>query len=279
MSAGPRFRPVDALRGWTDVWSRSGWFVRVHCTTGMAHLTDPRGSIVLSGTEEDCIAQAARLAPQSGSNRAVVLLHGLGHHSGVLAGTEAKLRENGWAVANVDYSSLRMPLSGHASAASRIARTLFDDGAREVSFVGHSLGGLVARTALDRAETDGWLPGRLVLIGSPARGSAMAHALNRMRPYRMLLGECGQSVTPLGAASIPVPACRGIAVIAGGNSGRGFNPLLRGDNDGVVTVDETRLPGREDGFLLVRSLHTPLPGKDETILATAEFLENGYIAA
>jgi pimeloyl-ACP methyl ester carboxylesterase len=181
-------------------------------------------------------------------------------------------------VANVGYPSLRCPVEDHAAAASRVARAMVEDGAASVSMVGHSLGGLVARSAMARAGIDGWTPGRLVLLGSPARGAAIADVLKSLTAYQFITGSCGQAVTAAGAAGVPVPACEGILVVAGGNGGRGFNPLLRGDNDGVVSVHETLLPdGVDFDFVMVPSLHPSLAAHPMSVAAAQGFLESGRV--
>ena len=61
-----------------------------------------------------------------------------------------------------------------------------------------------------------------------------------------------------------------------------FQPLHEpapGDNDGVVTVAETRLAGCETGFLLVPALHTPLASRPAMAVAALRFLETGRLAA
>ncbi len=270
-------RLIAAFGAWTDIWIRSGWRVQLRGVD--ARVIDPAGRMAFGGVAHDSLAWAVQAAPGAGAGRAAVLLHGLANTPGIMSRTEAALRDAGWAVANMGYPSLRGPVEAHGRAASLVARALAEDGAREIAFVGHSLGGLVARTAMNRADTDGWPAGRLVLIGSPARGSAMARMLRTLPGYMSLLGACGHAVTPAGAAGIPLPCGTGLAVIAGGTGRHGYNPLLSGDDDGLVTVDETRLPGHENGFLLVRSLHTPLASRPETVAATLAFLSHGRMAA
>ncbi|CAH2600106.1 putative Triacylglycerol lipase [Rhodovastum atsumiense] len=271
-------RLLGAFQHWADIWVRSDWRVQLHYRTGTARVLDPAHGIVSVGDEAECLALAASLAPPAGRAKAAILLHGLGHHPGGMERLTGALGRAGWAVANVGYPSLRRPVEDHAAAASRIARAMVEDGAESVSMVGHSLGGLVARSAMARAAVEGWRPGRLVLIGSPARGSAIADILKSLTAYQMITGSCGQAVTPAGAASVPVPACAGILVIAGGNGGRGFNPLLQGDNDGVVSVAETRLPdGTEYQGVTVASLHNFLAGHPAAVTATLRFLETGGI--
>ncbi len=268
-------RIAGAVRPWSDIWSRSGWTVQAHIMTGQARTLDLNGKLRASGSEAACLSYAELSAPPSRARRAVVLLHGLANYPGETARAARAFQHNGWAVANTGYPSLRAPIARHAESASRVARSLADGGAETVSFFGHSLGGLVARAAMARAAADGWRPGRLLLVGSPAQGSAIARLAVRSRALRALGGECVDAVTPAGAGAIPLPVCQDTMIIAGGTGGRGYNPLLRGDNDGVVTVDETRLPGHEADFLLVRALHTSLPSRPETIAAALRFLDAG----
>ena len=257
---------------------RHGWRVKTHCETGQSRVLDGAGKTVAQGTEAECIEIAGRAAPTARNSRGVVLLHGILNDPEIMRRAENALRRAGWAVANLAYPSTRLPLEAHARSASLVASALAESGAHEICFVGHSLGGLVARAAMARADADGWRPGRMVLVGSPARGAMVARMLQPLPGYKSFLGPCGTTVTPAGAACVPMPMCRGVAVIAGGTGGRGFNPLLDGDNDFTVTVAETRMPEVETAFLRVRALHNPLMEHHTTIAATCRFLETGRIA-
>jgi hypothetical protein len=73
---------------------------------------------------------------------------------------------------------------------------------------------------------------------------------------------------------MPLPSCE-FGIIAGGKgNGKGKNPLLGGDNHGVVTVEETRLPGAAD-FLLIDAGHTFITANEAAVEATRRFLETG----
>ena len=273
---GRHSRLLGAFQHWADIWARSGWRVQTHYRTAAARVLDPAHGIAMVGTEADCLTMAMSVAPSAGRSEAAILLHGLGHHPGGMDRISDALDAAGWAVANVGYPSLRRPVEDHAVAASRIARAMTEDGAESICMVGHSLGGLVARTAMARAATDNWRPHKLVLIGSPARGSAIADILKSLTAYQMITGSCGQAVTSAGAASVPVPPCQSILIVAGGNGGRGFNPLLRGDNDGVVAVHETQLPnGAEYELITVPALHNFLAGHPLAVKAILDFLAAG----
>jgi pimeloyl-ACP methyl ester carboxylesterase len=261
---------------WSDLWIRSGWRVQQSSLSGAVRLLTPDRHVAFAGGLEDCLAAGCAMAPHAGRERAAILLHGLGRGRHVMRKLARALDEAGWAVANVGYPSLRRPIDHHAAAVRRIALALQQDGAGTIALVGHSLGGLIARSAAACAAADGWPLGRIVLIGSPAGGSAIAEALKDFAPYRLIAGDSGQVLTPFEAAKVPVPTAE-IAIIAGGNGGRGFNPFLHGDNDGVVTVAETRLAGAEADFLLLPAIHTTLPMRPAAIAATLSFLQTGAL--
>ena len=86
-------------------------------------------------------------------------------------------------------------------------------------------------------------------------------------------------LTRQGAAAIPLPQCTRVAIIAGGNGARGFNPLLNGDNDATVTVAETQMPEINAAFLLVRATHNALAADRATAAATLSFLQTGRVGA
>jgi len=262
----------EAFWPWTDIWIRSQWRVQHHCDTGQGRLLDPASKAIASGTPDECVELAKRLAPSAGARRGAILLHGLWDYPGIMRPLERALRMRGWAVANLGYPSLRRSVAAHGATASLAAQALAEDGAAEIAFIGHSLGGLVSREAMARAATDGWHPGRLVLIGSPAYGSIIAAHAQSIRGYRTVVGACAPAITAEGAAAIPLPTAKEVLVIAGGTGGSGFNPLLHGDNDGLITVVETRMPEHETEFRLVRSIHRNLPIKSATISACISFL-------
>jgi hypothetical protein len=65
--------------------------------------------------------------------------------------------------------------------------------------------------------------------------------------------------------------------LAGGKGdGRGYNPLLSGDDDGTMTVAETRLDGVK-GFLIVREIHGLISSHRATSQATVNFLSRGTL--
>jgi hypothetical protein len=124
------------------------------------------------------------------------------------------------------------------------------------AIVGHSLGGLIARVALDRWPAN-WLPPRhLVLLGTPSQAPRLARRFHRWWPYRLVNGQCGQLLAePSFFAGLPRPDVP-TTVIAGTKGWPRALSLFGGaPNDGVVAVDEARL---DSGATLIelRASHT-----------------------
>jgi pimeloyl-ACP methyl ester carboxylesterase len=256
---------------WADLWIRSGWRVQTNVMTGSSRTLSPTGKIVAAGDEVECLLEARRVATRSDRHHAVILLHGMGRTRYSFRKLEAQLEEEGFAVANISYASLSDSSETHVRRLKNIVDGLVEDGARQISFVGHSLGGLLIRRLLDNS-----LPvpvSRIVFLGTPNCGSYLAKRLSRMTAYRHIFGPCGLEVFPDAVANLAMPEGE-IAIISGGNGRAGYNRFLPNDNDGVVMVDETRMDGRE-AFLRVPCIHTFLPSSKMTNLATYKFLKTG----
>jgi len=184
------------------------------------------------------------------------------------------LQNAGFEVASVNYPSTRGTIGEHADQLEKVLDRLEDT--HKVSFVTHSLGGIVVRDLLSRGSA--WktrlTANRLVMLAPPNRSSLVAEVLMDWFPFQVVAGESGKELTPDGVAKVPGPTCS-FGVIAGGKgTDKGFNGLLGGDNDGTVLVENTRLPSAAD-FLLVDSLHSFIMDNDRTIQSTIRFLKEG----
>ena len=156
--------------------------------------------------------------------------------------------------------------------------------------MGHSLGAIVIRRylagAADPASDDD--PSarqidprikRFVMLGPPNQGSRAAVAFADNRLVGAFLGSPGKELGSQWVwlqAELATPQCE-FAVIAGGlGNNRGINPVLKGDNDGVVTVASARLDGADD-FVLLPVLHSLLSSDPRAMESTLRFLQHGYL--
>lgn len=142
-----------------------------------------------------------------------------------------------------------------------------------VSFVGHSLGGIVVR-ALDLISGQSRAPlHRLVTLGSPHNGATIARFLAQ---YKLPRGFFGPILTELGELSLSnTPRQLEIGCIVGATRTRfGFFPVFGADNDGLVLTSEARFPGCRDQISLL-SFHGIMPFSNRLSRLSARFLAEG----
>ncbi len=203
----------------------------------------------------------------------VLLLHGLGRSNTAMWLLASRLEDEGFLVERIGYDSLtRAPREILDDISGKIAACCLNRG-RKLHFVGHSLGGLLIRAYLDDNPVTNL--GRVVLIGTPNQGTAV---VDRFRDswWMQLLGP---TTLALGTdeESFPnslEPPYYPVGVIAG-KRGLGLNDIfLPGEDDGLVTVDATKLEKMTD-FVVVNSGHAYMRYSGEVATQTAAFLKSG----
>ena len=195
----------------------------------------------------------------------VILLHGLWMRGFTLAALRHRLEAAGFSVDLFDYASvLRGPEIG---VANLIEKTRSHKGGK-VHFVGHSLGGLVALQALQRAPEI--TRGRVVCLGSPLRGSAVARTLAQFPGGSLVIGK---SLDVLTSGVERWEGKQAVGAIAGRLPiGFGFAfGALNSPHDGTVSVAETELPGLTD-HVVVPATHTGLLFSQDAAAQTIAFL-------
>ena len=198
----------------------------------------------------------------------VLLVHGLWMGGWSMGWLSHKLRAAGFHTEALSYDSFTRPPSEHVE---RLARAV-DACDGTVHFVGHSMGGVVVlRYLLDRADSRA---GRAVLLGAPARGSQAALAFERQPWGPTLLGssmDLWRSAFPDG-----IDDSLEVGAIAGSEP-FGLGPLfvsLPDPSDGVVTVDETRIPGLRD-HIVIHVSHTGMLVSNDVAHQTTAFIRTG----
>lgn len=175
----------------------------------------------------------------------VVLVHGLWMHGWVMRMMGRRLRRCGFLPVFFSYPSMRNSLSQNALLLSHFVANI---AAPRIHFIGHSLGGLLALQML--AEYPDRRVDRVILAGSPYNRSCVATRLSRSAPGRYILGRSMRQW--LGQAIPKWNDQYELGVIAGRRSVGGGRLISRlpHPNDGVVTVEETRMPGASDEIVL-----------------------------
>jgi len=173
------------------------------------------------------------------------------------------------------YPSARLTVTANARA---LARYLLELRADTLHLVGHSLGGLVILKLFENGDGVSLPPGRIVLLGSPLRGSRTAHRVARLPCGRKILGQ-GVREELLSNADRCWRKERELGAIAG-NLSIGLGRLVgshESPSDGTVFVDETLLTGMSQ-HLVLRESHFGLPFSAEVARQTGLFLSTGQFS-
>ncbi|WP_460830277.1 alpha/beta fold hydrolase [Lysobacter humi (ex Lee et al. 2017)] len=197
--------------------------------------------------------------------RRVILLHGLWMRPASLALLGRRLADAGFEPVGLGYSTVR---GGPARAVPDLIELA---GQGPCHVVGHSLGGLVALTALEQRPA---LPvERVVCLGSPLCGSAAAAGIARLPVVGRALGR---SRDLLREGCRPWTGAARVGMVAGSRPlGLGqFLGRLDGVSDGTVAVAETRLAGLADHVVL-RASHTGLAFSPQVARQVVAFLREG----
>ncbi|MFA6228943.1 MAG: alpha/beta fold hydrolase [Rhodanobacter sp.] len=201
----------------------------------------------------------------------VILLHGLWMRGFALAKLHRRLMEAGFRVHRFDYLSVAATQQRILDRLQARMRELAPD-ASKVHLVGHSLGGLIALRACLAA--DDLPPGRIVCLGSPLKGSAAARAFAGWgRGGEVLLGG-NRELLEQGFERWS--GSRQVGMIAGSRP-LGLGSVLghfEGEHDGTVAVEETRLPGLTDHYV-IETNHTGLLFSQDVARKVTQFLRDG----
>jgi len=264
---------------WADEYVCSGWRIQENIVSGHHRLLDPSDVRITWGTWDHCKAHFDRVAATrnllKSDRHLVLLLHGIFRSKDSFGPMTRALRRAGYDAEAINYPSTRRSLEDHAAQVERVLDRA--EHVSRVSFVCHSMGGIVARVLL--ARDSAWKkrikPNRLVMIATPNRGAEIAEHVWSAGPIAQ--ATSGPSLRQLHRdriGEIPLPTIRFATIAGSRGTPDGFNPLLPGDDDMTVTVESTRLPGAE-AELTVRATHTFVMVKPEVVVAVLRYLKSG----
>jgi pimeloyl-ACP methyl ester carboxylesterase len=172
------------------------------------------------------------------------------------------------------YPSVAADATTHARALAEYLRAIRAD---TLHLVGHSLGGLViVKLFEEHSEALEQLPpGRIVLLGSPLRGSLTARNLARLPFGKTIMGRTvgEELLVPRERRWI---ARRDLGLIAG-DRGVGLGRLmgrLGGASDGTILVEEVQIEGAADRAVL-RVSHTGMVFSAAVARQAGVFLNTG----
>lgn len=278
--------PLPTMGGqqlWTDHRWAAGWRMQRNAWTDHWRVLDNSDVRRAWGSREACLAKLNEHQAQADTPPAeavVILLHGLMRTNDSMQPLAKAFQKSGrWQPICVSYASTRDTIEHHAWALRELVDNL--PGKPRVAFVGHSLGNIVVRRALGLWQEDdlqGVLPRieRVVMLGPPNQGSALARQLSGLGVFEVITGASGQELGRVWEdlqSKLATPTCP-FCIVAGELSENAWlkNPLLEGKGDFVVTVEETKLEGAAKTIVLP-VLHSYLMSDQRAIQATLEFVE------
>ena len=218
-------------------------------------------------------AKPTRTAPR-GPRGTVVLVHGLYMHGLAMVPMSRQMQRLGHRTRRFSYDFLSRSPAENGDALADYVRALNADqpAPSPVHLVAHSLGGIVALHCLDRHPD---LPvERVVLIGSPVRGSSVARRVHANDLLRPLLGRAGERGL---LGDVPEFAGRQELGVIAGSGSFGLSALLfplDEDGDGVVGASETVIENAAERVVVPRS-HSALMISSEAARLAARFVETG----
>jgi hypothetical protein len=219
----------------------------------------------------------------------VVVLHGLARRAGSMDKLVEHLNANGFDARAYGYPSTSLPIAKLAR--QLCSRVRQDFKRRRVCAVTHSLGGVILRHMRD--DRIRWR--RIVMLAPPNNGSAVADfaasgSLGGVASaaFSLIYGPAGGTLAGVTSkvdkpTAWPYPPAP-FAVIAGTRRRSLKNPTswflsdrVFGDdvdNDGTVSVDETKLPGMA-AFATVPETHTDIMNATSVHTLVLNFLLKG----
>ena len=215
------------------------------------------------------------------SSERVYVIHGYGSAPIFMAGIEKTLNQNGFTARNLGYNSLGNDLLVIGKDLYELVKKENKKG-EQVCFVTHSMGGLVVRSMLRYAEKDTDFPkiARIVMLTPPNKGAEIADFFANIAVLQWILGPNIQHLRTDSSSlanNLPaIPKSTELGIIVGAKfDGKGYNPLIKGDNDGFLSIDKTQLKtGKE--YITVPEAHMMIIQDRNIQNRIVGFLQKGY---
>jgi pimeloyl-ACP methyl ester carboxylesterase len=208
---------------------------------------------------------------------AVVVLHGLGRSYRAMGPLTERLRDAGFDAHNLAYPSREARPEVLVAEVARQIDACCAEAAR-LHFVGHSLGGILARAYI--AERRPANLGRVVMLSPPNQGSEIVDTLGDLWLFGAVMGPSAEQLgtrTDSFPRRLPPPDYE-LGIIAATES---INPvgsiMIPGDDDGMVAVCNMRLEGMAD-FITVDHTHALIMRSGDVAEQTIRFLREGRFA-
>lgn len=212
----------------------------------------------------------SRNKPSDVSKEHVVLVHGLFLHGIYTKVLSNWLKKAGFTTTEFSYRTIQANLDDNAEKLYQHFQSIDAD---VIHGVGHSLGGVLLQHLYANYDMNN--KGRVVALGSPFLGSAVARFLSQNPMASAVLGK---SIADVNEKEEPKwNSEHELGIIAGDipiGLGTVLGTVLEKPNDGTVSVTETQLPGYKE-HIIVPVAHTALIFSPKTSEKVVSFLKEG----
>ena len=205
----------------------------------------------------------------------VYILHGYAGTTFQMEKIYKGLKHEGYVAENYTYPSFKENIDsiGH-DLYIKVKKENYDT----VSFVTHSMGALVVRSMYKNLNPKIHFPFifRFIMLAPPNKGTEVADFFSKsafksfLGPNVMLMRTDSNSYT----FKLPVPTCEVGLIVGIKGEKPWFNPFMKDDNDGTVTMKSAIL-GIEKEITTVKSMHILMPLKKKVIRLVNRFMETG----
>ncbi|MEE2685201.1 MAG: alpha/beta fold hydrolase [Planctomycetota bacterium] len=276
-----RTKTLGGKQFWTDYLVQHQWRIQRNEVTNHYRLLNDDNYRHAWGTFQQCKKSLLEIDTKKNlpevKGKVVLLLHGLGRSRGSMEELHKHLDQRaGLTAISLSYASTRASIEQHAQALSSVIKNIPQ--ASEIHFVGHSMGNLVIRYYLSAEDNPDPRIRRIVMLAPPNQGSALATLFKDNHLFQIFWGTSGEQIAVNWdelAKKLATPECE-FGIIAGGTIKSLFsNPFIKGEDDLVLRVEETRLEGARD-FAIVPSYHGRIMNHAQTKEYTSRFLEKGH---
>lgn len=204
----------------------------------------------------------------------VILLHGILRTNRCMKGLANFLENNNYKVLNIDYPSSKHDIASLA----KLIHPQIQNFATEVikiHFVGYSMGGLIIRAYFNLYHFNNL--GRVVMLGTPNKGSEIADFFQNFWIYKKLYGLAGQQLITDQTAfkNIFGNVNYELGIIAGSSPYYFIaNKIIGKEADGRVSIVSSKVEGMKE-HIVIKSGHTMLSSNRKVWKLTLSFLDNG----
>lgn len=196
----------------------------------------------------------------------VIILHGLGRTMNSMRRLARAVEDAGFDILVVDYPSTKTTIES-------LVYLIYEQlppAPTKLHFVGHSLGGILAKRILKRLPVE--RRGRLVQIGSPNFGSEIAE---RAAVFGAIIGPALAQLTPNSGeddAGLEIGAIAGTAAVPAYKLITG----IEGENDGKVSVESAWGNAPANRRIAFPVSHSTMMNDPRIIEVTINFLKTGH---